>query len=376
MVRSASRSVLFPLLTLALGLAVALLLGEGLMRWLRPQNLSGTWRVQTPRGYPVNKPGGTARHQFGDTVVVYRFNEHHLRGAPVAEAGRRVLVLGDSFTFGWLVEEADSVPGRLQSLADAAFGAGAFQFLNGGTGGWGTAEQLAFLEDFSAALRPDIVLVLLNSDDIARSARSGLYRLAGGAVPTLEVLPGRPHDSVKTFMNRLPLYAYLLEHSHLFQFLRSRFIGLRQRAITARRADTPAGEILLPGSARPADETDEPYARLGQALYLRMKAWCDRHGARLLVVTTGWHFNMGDGIGPDREPTRAFLRQAQRFFEKENIPFEDLTPDVEPVVTGDRHRYIGGDWHPSAAGSRLIADHVWSWLRPRLAEAPARAGSD
>ena len=66
--------------------------------------------------------GGTARHQFGDRIAHYRFNDYHLRGAPVDFGRRRILALGDSYTFGWLLEEDKTYVARLSRACEADYG--------------------------------------------------------------------------------------------------------------------------------------------------------------------------------------------------------------------------------------------------------------
>src|SRR5688500_17670568 len=73
------------------GFFLALGLCELILRVFLPQNLSGTWRVFSATGLHINKAGGTAKHQFRDRVVHYRFNDHHLRGGPIGKGTNRVL---------------------------------------------------------------------------------------------------------------------------------------------------------------------------------------------------------------------------------------------------------------------------------------------
>ncbi len=210
---------------LVVALAVALLLAEGAVRLVLPQPLSGSWRVQTETGLLVNKSQGSSQHQFDRRVVRYRFGEPHLRelGASRPAGARRILVLGDSFTFGWLLADADTYVARLQALIDGEFGAGRFVLLNAAAGGWGAADYLFFLEDFGPRIRPDAVLVFVNTDDIGRSLATPLLRAredgTGYAVDRISIRPSR----LKQWLNADPAYSayqWLLEHSHLVQLAR------------------------------------------------------------------------------------------------------------------------------------------------------------
>src|SRR5437763_160856 len=104
-------------LLLCISLAVSLLLAELIVSVVRPQDLSGSWGEETERGLVVNKSAGVARHQFGPRVVYYHFTAPHLR-APAPAASVKVLVLGDSYTFGYLLGDRDTPVSLLQARLD------------------------------------------------------------------------------------------------------------------------------------------------------------------------------------------------------------------------------------------------------------------
>ncbi|WP_295136653.1 SGNH/GDSL hydrolase family protein [uncultured Reyranella sp.] len=115
------RSVLSAVAILA-GLAVGIGLAEGLTRLLLPAfDPSGRFEFTYPVGSLVlGKPGLEARQvkNTGDYDVAIRINSHGLRDAnDVATAGSDdILVVGDSFTWGWGVEAQDRFSEQLQIL--------------------------------------------------------------------------------------------------------------------------------------------------------------------------------------------------------------------------------------------------------------------
>ncbi len=176
------RALLANALAIAAGLVVALALAEIGTRLFAPQPLSGSWLVYGPRGMLMNKAGGgPVRNELvGHDAVFYDFNAWHQRGRNEPDPGAaRVLVLGDSFTFGFGLAVEDTFVARLQAMLDER-GAGArstvprVQLLNASAGGWGTADQLTYLEAFGDRLAPSAVVVFVNFGDASRSIRSGL----------------------------------------------------------------------------------------------------------------------------------------------------------------------------------------------------------
>jgi hypothetical protein len=184
------------------------------------------------------------------------------------------------------------------------------------------------------------------------------------------VVPPTRYRSLKRFVNSLPFYPWLLEHSHLVQLLRLRaekMVRLSQPSGTVGEVKPPDPDVVSPAS-------DTTYAvALGQALFRRLKGWCAVHGVELFVLTTGyqrWHLAHPElfqiSVGPANV---AFFQQAETFFQREGILFKDIAPEVIAASGGRvEDLIIPGDGHPNEAGSELIAFSAWNWLRPQLQE--------
>jgi lysophospholipase L1-like esterase len=355
------KNIIFGAITAVLSVVVSLVLAEVTLRLFLPQDLSGTWRVDAPMGgYRLNKSDGSARHQFKDRAVKYSFFPPHLRDTPLIDDDRlRVLFLGDSFTFGWLLNFDDSYVGQLIKLSNDRFGH-RFQFLNAAAGDWGTADYVAFVEDFAAVIRPSVVVVFLNTDDIGRSFQRKLYSMPDPDSLALNRVqePDRP-SMAKKIINAVPFYEVLLEHSHLVQFLRNLTVERRFRNDAKIRDSVPipnSAHLSIPG-------VDSQ--RMGKALFLRLARLCERYNARLLVLTTGWFGTGSETI--DGDPTVAFLQAAPEFFERVSVPFVDLTSAVSQKMGKDRRPFvIEGDVHPNELGAALIARSAWPFLQSEL----------
>ena len=317
------KHLLTNLLLLSLSTIATLAGAEFMLALFLPQNLSGQWFELDPGGYMVNRSHGSTQHQIGDRRVQYHFEPPHLRHTP-GGSGKRILVLGDSFTFGAYLRDDDTVVSGLQRQADKQFGVGAFEFLNGGTGGWGTAQYLAFLEDYGDELNPDLVLVLINTDDIGRTLKADLFRI-NSATGTATRRPGsRTKSRLKAVLNEIPFYGWVLEHSHLVQLIRQGILRIKYPASSEETGVAPGHR---------ADPVARGHAiSLGQALFRRLAEWCQLRGTTLVVTTTGWHQEPYVVAQPADEPTRAFMSEAKVFFAAEGIPFYDPSPSMSATI--------------------------------------------
>lgn len=342
------RTALFYLILALTPVVGGLAAGEVLVRLLAPQELSGSWLTYGPRGMIVNKRQTTARHQQGDVVVHHRTNRLHQRGAEPQPGAQPVLVLGDSFTFGWMLEESDTAVGQLQSRIDERFGLRRFQMRNAATAGWGAADYLAYLEAFGEATAPTLVVVFINFDDLDRALRTPLYSVGpdGDALP--QDLSG-VQSRLKMLIDRVPGYDWLLENSHLIQLIRNAAV----RKSRAAKPDEPPISLGNPGSPAPIADERTP---LAGTLMARLKDWCEERNIQLLVLTTGW-FEI---------TALPWMTQITPIF---GHAFVDLSPGVLPAIRSEPAAYqFRSDGHPNPRGAGLIAAAAWPALEKALSE--------
>jgi len=326
---------------------IALVLGECTIRIAAPQDITGSFRVQSEeRGQLINRAGGEAPHSFGERHVVYRFNSLHMRGGEPRGAQRNVLLLGDSFTFGVLLEEEDTYAAQLDAMARDKFGDDAVEVLNAGVPGFGLANYVAWVEELGDEAKPDLVVVFFNGGDIHRSVKSGLYTLDDKGELEAHDLPRK---RLKDLANAIPGYRWLISHSHLLQLVR--------------RALVPANPSREDSGPTSAPEPDTAVL-LGEALFRRLDAWCDERGVPLVVLTTG--FQDSAHFGDRRYPSLRFLERAQVLFDELDVTYVDLAPDLLERADSLASISIPIDEHPNERGAELIGQLAWPVIEAQL----------
>jgi hypothetical protein len=314
-------------------------------RIFAPQLLSGSWLVIGPLGAYINKASDTSVHALLDRVVAYEFNSKHQRSrAEPDPKAIKVLVLGDSFTFGIGLNIEDTYVHKLQHEFDAKLGDGRVQMLNAGVGGSGTADQLTYLEFFGEALDLSAVVVFVSFDDFARALQRGIYEVSAQSQELVVVDRYSERSRLKDILEGSRTYEFLLEHLHLVQLVRNAavFGGL--------------GAINRPSEVT-TDARREREKQIARLLFRRMAAWCGARQIQLTVLTTGWPMVDYPWLG--------------NVLSEESIYFADLGDRVANTVAQDPPHYtIVGDGHPNERGASLIKDAAWPTLEMRFSSLP------
>ncbi len=141
---------------------------------------------QTPAGKRImtNLDVVIERHPTSKRRTRVRTNDLGLRGpaVPGRELGElRVLVLGDSITFGDYVDEDETYPAALKRRLQAAMPARVVRVINGGGPNVGTMDEAALLADVAPEVRPDLVLVgFYLNDSVGQAPYPARIRIPAG----------------------------------------------------------------------------------------------------------------------------------------------------------------------------------------------------
>ncbi len=365
------RRLLARLLLLGASLMLSLLFAEVAVRLARPQEVMtvtrGLYEPDPPRRYRL-RPGYRGRitnHvEFDHAVFV---NSHGMRGpepSPASAGPRdapshaplRVLVLGDSFTFGVGAAEDETFPARLQAHLRTA-GAPA-EVWNAGAPGYGVPDEVAWFERWGVPLRPDVVVIApFLANDLQDASPGSQTRVVDGELVAADG-EGR---SVRR---------WLYYHSHLFRLLKSSLLegplrgklGLAEPwARRERRAELGLyGPTLPPGLAAGAAATDRAAARLAQlAAEQRTRLLAVLVPSLPQVDEERWHAlhrELGiDRRGHDpRRPNRLFTAT----FARHGVHVLDPTDALSAAVMRGERLYYPRDQHLTPAGYDLLAREV------------------
>ncbi len=140
-----------------------------------------------------------------------------------------VVVLGDSFVYGYLLKQQQALPQRLEDMARATYPNRSIRVVNFG---WISASpylQLRQLRDIGARYKPDTVLLCLDVSDFhddhkyrALIERPDIYKLTTLFPATFVVV----HRALKTLAQRVPSLIPLYER--IFRLPIDRFFAVNQ----------------------------------------------------------------------------------------------------------------------------------------------------
>lgn len=330
--------------TAALALAASLFalgIAEGAARvfapsWAPQHAERNFWRYDSLLGW-AHREGASGELRNPDFAVHVEISKQGFRDRVYPEKRvpglHRMLVLGDSFSFGFGVER----PQIMWEILEARHPK--WEIINTAVSGYGTDQELLFLEKRGLDFRPDVVVLQLHPndlDDIAAKRRYGYpkpcFRLDPEARLVLENVPVPRLSWIWRAQLRLA------ESSYLFNRFR-----VLEEVLGSHPAPVPTGAAGFASGGAPARLPD---FSLLSALLRRMASDCREEGIRFLVVSTPGPSALVQGLtrtlGGLGVPYRA-LDAAFRGRPREEVKFPH-------------------DPHWNARGQRVAADAVEEFL--------------
>jgi hypothetical protein len=264
----------------------------------------------------VNRPASTNSRGWRDS--------EHALAKPFGV--RRVVALGDSFTFGTDVDDGDRFTDVLPQLLPGT------EVVNLGVAGYGTDQELRVLETEALGYGPDVIVltacVLNDLEDI------GYERLYSWPKPTYRLSGGE----LKLRKPQLTWDIQLRTRSYLAETIFQRFWN----------------ENLKPRPAR--DSGDEGAETLFSALVQRMATVAGARDVKLVAVLA-YVPASGD---PNADRVSKIMRDS---FDRSGIRWLD-TRDLfrQRSATPDRTFYASTEIHWNAAGHAIVAEGLKTLL--------------
>lgn len=284
----------------------------------------------------------------------------------------RLIVLGDSYAWGWGVAAHERFSDLLERRHTD------LEVLNMAQSGYSTDQELLVLDREGAAYRPDLVLVQFSDNDITDGNNTLLLhgsqpkpmyepagdelRLRGSPVPLVQVLWERKTAGAHMYgsefvqdkpagdrLERAPATTVpILRRMHLLNLLRRTYVMWRRKAASTGTA-TPAGDQSLGHREHRPSEI-----ALTMRIFAEMKRFCDERGISLgvLCVPSSYDQEIAGGLRELGVPC-LLLDDA-------------LSHSFRPVIIRD-------DGHWSALGHESVADAIDGFLVSAFPDLPLHA---
>ena len=349
----------------------ALLVGEGIIRTVQPQDL-GNW-TYTRDGLTLHLPNMTQfSSRFGHEIVTnsagMRDHEHDLTKPP---GMYRILVLGDSFMEANQVNFEDAFASVLeQRLKEGA--RRPVEVINAGVSGWGTDDELTYFTRKGIKYRPDLILVAMTlHNDVSDNLREEYHEFRNRRIEQRPVTL-MPWGSFVI----LKVKEWLASHSHLY-YMAYRASRANWVSTEARNLESHVGSLLR----RMPDDRIRAGWEMTRQLLQKMRQAADTINAPVVVMLlplsvqvypeTAKDFLASSGL----KQTDIDLFKPQEMMKAIGKDIGVSIIDLFPVFRDTKAKcncalFVQGDGHWNKLGHQIAAEEAARDLMPAVLTGP------
>ena len=335
-------------LLLLVSTIISLVILELGIRVFIPQDKKITWIEMHERGFVMNQSGGSSFQEFGERRAEYKFTEQRLRtgiSANQDSSAYKILAIGDSYTFGLLLDESDTYMHHLQIWADSSLSEPVL-FLNAAVGGSGMADWPAWLDTFGSNIEPDMVLYFMNNNDVFRALSKNLFVLDNGELTSSQ--RWKP-TSFSQKINTRNWYRYLQAHSELMNLIVKVLWKYAYFDDLTHSFDPQKTEVVIPDTSS-FNPSNSYSLELSKSLIHSMESWCSENTCTFVLANTGY---LDKSLADDH------TYQTHQYYSESERPYLNIQSCVSEAVDGDYTTIqIPIDLHPNELGAQIIADCI------------------
>jgi len=373
--------------------------------WLLVLALFGFYAVtDLVSGYFIIPPGDMEEVHVGDEYVHHKlgpykpfriFNPYDFdirtktnnlgfRGEDVPErkdpSEFRIVMLGDSFTLGTGVSDEDTFWRLLEKRLNGTDGK-RFRVISTGISSYSPILEYITLKRNIDALKPDLVIMNFDMSDLLNEYVYRKIAVFGEGGEPEKVSGIEEYTKAKTSITKKAsdwMYRHLFLSTALVELYRTHIAGEpKLEEMDVENTVTRERASMLEHTLTKSDYEDFDGIMTGiEDSILRTKALCESYGCGFILTT----YPYGHQVSPDEwMPGRyRYLESADfgisdrtvdelaRFSAANGIPFLNTFPDFR-AYSGKEKLYFSHDPHWTPAGQKIMADALYNFLIPYLA---------
>jgi lysophospholipase L1-like esterase len=231
----------------------------------------------------------------------------------------RVMMLGDSTTFGWGVRQEDTAPKFLERKlsVDLPTGYNRVEVMNAGVGNYDTVQEVTYYETIGWKFHPDLVILVFFINDP-------------------EPVP-------------IEKKGFLIDRSYLVAFATNRIDGVMRHM--GARPDWKTYYASLYGDDRPG------FQACKKALVSLANSTRSHDAKFLVALLPELHQINGDSY-----PFKAEHQKIKEVMAAENVPVVELIDGLKDRGPEETLWVTALDDHPNAKANNLVSDQLKQWI--------------
>jgi len=291
------------------------------------------WKYATQLKQPVENPQLSFVHAPNRSAFLMgapvSINSHGLRDREYSEAKPpnvyRVMMLGDSTTFGWGVREDDTAAKMLERKLNAHLPPGydKVEVLNAGVGNYDTVQEVTYYETRGLAFHPDLVVLVffINDPEPVPVEKKGL----------------------------------MIDRSYLIAFATNRFDGVLRHM--GMRPNWKQYYSSLYDDDRPG------FQACKKALGSLADSTRNNGSKALVAILPELHQINGDSY-----PFKAAHAKIKDVLASDQVPVLDLIDGIKDHGPEETLWVTPADDHPNAKANDLVSDQLQKWIEANLSK--------